>query len=256
MSEIKHVLTDVDGTLTYAAQEHVSERVHKTVVGVQEKGIKLTPVTGRPFEMAAALLRLLDFDGLGVFDGGASIRRTTNGELVWSKWLAPTQLQQLAEAVVPSSVLVDFYPGLKEVSREIALEDMRYINEPAPYVFAFVEDTKLPQVIDAIKQIPDVSFHVGPGRRSDFPACTDIQITHKAADKYHGVQALREIERSDVAHTLAIGDGSNDMPLFQHAGTKVAMGNAGEALKAAADYIVAPVEKDGFAEAMERFVLQ
>lgn len=256
MKTIEHVLTDVDGTLTYAAQQQVSERVHEAVLAVQKQDIILTPVTGRPFEMASELLRLLGFKGYGVFDGGASVRSTVSGELIWSKWLEPDTLAELAEIIVPHCEIIDFYPGLKEVTRTEALEDMKHITEPAPYLFALMDEGAIQEIIAAVNGVPDVTMHVGPGRPSVFPGCVDVQITHRYADKFHGVKALREIEHSSIENTLAIGDASNDLPLFLNAGVKVAMGNATDTLKAMADHVVAPVEQDGFAEAMERFVLQ
>ena len=53
---------------------------------------------------------------------------------------------------------------------------------------------------------------------------------------------------------LAIGDGGNDLPMLKAAGTSVAMGN-GEAVKAAAQHVVGTNGEDGWAEAMQRYVL-
>ena len=56
---------------------------------------------------------------------------------------------------------------------------------------------------------------------------------------------------------LAIGDGENDIALFEliENGVRVAMGNACDALKERADWIAPPVEEDGFAVAMQYFGL-
>ena len=54
---------------------------------------------------------------------------------------------------------------------------------------------------------------------------------------------------------MAIGDGPNDAPLLREAGLAIAMGNANAALKELADAVVASVDEDGFAEAVERYVL-
>jgi hypothetical protein len=54
---------------------------------------------------------------------------------------------------------------------------------------------------------------------------------------------------------LAIGDSWNDAPLLQAAGFGVAMGSAPAELRQVADAVVADVENDGVAEAVERFVL-
>jgi hydroxymethylpyrimidine pyrophosphatase-like HAD family hydrolase len=82
-----------------------------------------------------------------------------------------------------------------------------------------------------------------------------IQVTHIRADKEHAVRELLNLLGIDKKHTLAIGDGNNDIPLFRSARVKVAVGNASELLKAEADYIVGSVTDDGFAEAINKFVI-
>jgi hydroxymethylpyrimidine pyrophosphatase-like HAD family hydrolase len=55
---------------------------------------------------------------------------------------------------------------------------------------------------------------------------------------------------------LAMGDGENDIEMLQLAAVSAAMGNAGAKVKAAADYVMVSNDKDGVAQAIERFVLQ
>ena len=54
---------------------------------------------------------------------------------------------------------------------------------------------------------------------------------------------------------MVVGDGNNDLPLFELAGWKVAMGNGADVLKEAADWIAPSVDEDGLAVAIERFIL-
>ena len=55
--------------------------------------------------------------------------------------------------------------------------------------------------------------------------------------------------------TIAFGDGGNDIEMLQWAGIGIAMGNAGEETRAAADYVTDDVEKDGLWKAFEHFGL-
>lgn len=55
---------------------------------------------------------------------------------------------------------------------------------------------------------------------------------------------------------MAIGDAENDLSMIEFAGTGIAMGNASETVKAAADYTVATNLEDGVKEAFERWVLK
>jgi 3-deoxy-D-manno-octulosonate 8-phosphate phosphatase KdsC-like HAD superfamily phosphatase len=56
-------------------------------------------------------------------------------------------------------------------------------------------------------------------------------------------------------HVMAVGDAENDIEMIQLAGVGVAMGQAAEDVKAAADYVTSSNDADGVAEALERFVL-
>lgn len=58
------------------------------------------------------------------------------------------------------------------------------------------------------------------------------------------------------AEVMAIGDAENDLSMIEFAGTGIAMGNASETVKAAADYTVATNLEDGVKEAFERWVLK
>ena len=54
---------------------------------------------------------------------------------------------------------------------------------------------------------------------------------------------------------MAFGDGDNDTVMLQEVGFGVAMGNAEEQVKRAADYITLTNDEEGVAEAIEKFVL-
>ncbi len=251
MSEVKLVLTDIDGTLVWHGQHNPSVAVRKAIDDVQSAGIELTAATGRPYEMMQPLFEQIGFRGLGIFDAGASIRNVHTGELAWSNWLDPERVRTLAELLLPHATIIDFFPTYQEIPPEEAdLGDV----ESAPYVFAFVKDRHRGTIVEALEHMLDVTYHIGVGN-PERPGEFDIQITDVNSDKFHAVNALRKLVHSDKDQTLAIGDSTNDRPLFMNAGIKVAMGNAMGELKTEADHIVGDVDHDGFAEAMQRFVL-
>lgn len=253
MAEIELVLTDIDGTVVPLGGHVVSERVRDAVIACEDQGVTVAAVTGRPYEMAKGVLEVLGFEDLCIFDGGASIRNPLNGELVWSKWLEPEVLREISAVVLPHCAVIDYSTGHNETRPDEA--DIDSITEAAPYVFAAVPPESLPEISHGIARISDIVMHVHPGF-GDFLHLAHIQINHVEADKYHGVQALLDITGVSKEAVLGIGDSSNDSPLFRNAGLKVAMGNATDALKAEADHVVSTVDEDGFAEAMERFVLK
>lgn len=80
------------------------------------------------------------------------------------------------------------------------------------------------------------------------------EILPSGVNKGTGVLRLLAHLGSIPAETMAIGDAENDIEMLQVVAVGVAMGNAGEATKAAADFVVATCDCDGVAEAVRRFV--
>ena len=54
---------------------------------------------------------------------------------------------------------------------------------------------------------------------------------------------------------IAVGDGFNDLSMIQYAGLGVAMANAQEPVRQAADYITLSNEEDGVAAVVEKFMM-
>lgn len=83
------------------------------------------------------------------------------------------------------------------------------------------------------------------------PAFTDI--TSSDADKSNGLARMAEFLGLDISETMAFGDGGNDISIIRKAGVGIAMGNAGDNVKAAADYITTSVDDDGIRNALRHY---
>ena len=80
-----------------------------------------------------------------------------------------------------------------------------------------------------------------------------IEITAKGADKGAALERLATSLGISAEEVLAVGDSANDLAMFRYAGTSVAMGNARDEIKAAAQYTTVTNEEAGVAEALRRF---
>ncbi|MDO4294884.1 MAG: HAD family hydrolase [bacterium] len=80
-------------------------------------------------------------------------------------------------------------------------------------------------------------------------------LTPKGNSKASALQALAHYWKEDLASVIAFGDDRNDLELLQAAGIGIAMGNASEEVKAAADYVTAPIHEDGIQKACRHFQL-
>ncbi|MBH2007568.1 HAD family phosphatase [Candidatus Saccharibacteria bacterium] len=255
MSEIKLVLSDMDDTLAPHMQNEVSSVVRQAVIDVERRGIEIAVVTGRAYIHAKGVLTALGIEGPCVLDGGATIVDAVSAEILWKQWLDVQTTRQITNVL--KKYCSEAYLSSSYEMQPLNELNLDQIHEDAPCVFAVAET--IDQIKLAVAELDDmkgIQVFSGIGSHPETSeSCPAIQITHELANKFHGVEALREIVGIPKEHTLAIGDGNNDVPLFQNARVKVAMGNATAALKAEADYIVGSLEQDGFAEAMTKYVL-
>ena len=94
----------------------------------------------------------------------------------------------------------------------------------------------------------------GIGFADPFP--NDLEVIAQGIDKGEALGFLAGPPwASPPPRSWPWGDGGSDLPLLQAAGIGVAMANATEGLKAAADYVTASCDEDGVAAAIEKFVL-
>ena len=82
-----------------------------------------------------------------------------------------------------------------------------------------------------------------------------LDVTHPSANKGAVVEELARRLGIPAEEIATIGDGSNDVSMFEKGGYAIAMGNADDEVKAAADAVTADCDSEGFAEAVERFIL-
>jgi Cof subfamily protein (haloacid dehalogenase superfamily) len=82
-----------------------------------------------------------------------------------------------------------------------------------------------------------------------------LDVTHPHANKGFVVQRLSELLNIPLQEIATIGDMPNDVPMFSKGGVSIAMGNASPQVQQAAQYVTTDYENEGFANAVERFIL-
>jgi Cof subfamily protein (haloacid dehalogenase superfamily) len=82
-----------------------------------------------------------------------------------------------------------------------------------------------------------------------------LDVTHPLANKGAAVSALSKRLDIPLAQIAVIGDGGNDIPMFERAGLSIAMGNASSEVRRHADFVTESNDDEGFAHAVERYVL-
>jgi len=82
-----------------------------------------------------------------------------------------------------------------------------------------------------------------------------LDVTHPSANKGEVVHLAAEFAGIPLAAIATIGDMPNDITMFKRSGVSIAMGNASAEVQKAATYVTASNEEEGFAQAMEDFIL-
>lgn len=246
------LIIDLDGT-AIANRENAmpSARLISAIKAAQE----ITPIsvaTGRPITNSREILRTFGLKTPCIISGGTQIIDPQTETTLWEKRLDETQVRGLVEALDPYPYVLLFGEELLSDSAAVpAKEKTVNSSERVAYLMA-VKEEELDEIMGRIKSISQVAAHAVPswtkGQR-------DIHITHEEATKEHALAVLLEMLNIRKEDAMAVGDSSNDLPLFRGVGYKVAMGNATEDLKAESDYITASVEDDGLAQVIEKKIL-
>lgn len=246
------VITDIDGTLvqyqsSLSNMAEVDALIPESAVDAISRlhlaGVAVAAVTGRTYEQSRDLLITLGINGPCVFAGGATIRDIPSGEILHEASLTPTTLKAVCNLlydVLGSEQYLDLAPS--------ASDDSRFNS-----VWTIVNKDQISEVLNRLSAINDI-YHVvndGAGQAHE----VGLLVLQGGADKGRGTRSLLSLLGVARNKAACVGDGANDVLMFQECGLSIAMGNGEEILKQSADHIVASIDQDGFAEAAD-YILQ
>ena len=259
---IKAAIFDVDGTLVPYGVATLSDGLRADLMELQRRGIRLFLATGRgkhDLENTGMLRDVvfdayLTFTGLRCYDGDGVYRNVT----IQREDLVNGCRVLRAQPEITAVIQTDCGNFLNQLNDSV-LELFTQVLHTTIYTVAPPEDFLDRHVYQFVVMVPR-------GEESQFlsvmPHCTfarwhsqAIDIIPQSDGKADGIRATLErygLSREDV---IAFGDGENDISMLNLAGIGVAMGNAEECVKAAADYVTGSVEMDGVSAALRRFGL-
>ena len=81
-----------------------------------------------------------------------------------------------------------------------------------------------------------------------------LEVIPRIINKGQGIRDICGVLGVDTAEVIAFGDAENDIPMLRAAGMGVAMGNAADAVKQAADMVTLSNNDDGIAAALEKLL--
>lgn len=273
---IRMIGLDMDGTLLTTEKE-LTEHTRGVLREAIDRGVVVLPATGRP--LAGIPEEVLKFPGVryAVASNGARIVDLKENRVIYED-LVPYETGRRVLEICSryDSMLEIYYDGvgyaeeekLKHLDEYVPRLPMaRYIASsrlPVADVRAMHEERKAPtDKVQALfrtteeckkawkeveKEIPDIEI---TGALSN-----NIEVNAKGVNKGRGLLILGQLLGIRREEIMAVGDGSNDIVMLREAGLGVAMENATDEVKAAADVITLSNDQEGAAAAIEKYVLQ
>ena len=278
---IKAIAMDIDGTLTND-DKVISPRTREKLLEVQERGIKLILASGRPVQglrRLASQLEIPTHDGLLVAFNGARVVDAQTNEVLFDQAMPADELRRLLIHlrdfdVIPwittegdSLYLEDAYrcmltlpdgsqKNIVKYERDACDLKVREVDSLLDLVDAGPVDKVLtagdPDYLQAHFQEMYAPFK--ETLSGMFTADWYFEYTAPGIDKARALAGALPKIGIDASEVIAFGDGQNDRSMLEWAGTGVAMGNAIDETKAAAQMVTASNNEDGIALALDKLL--
>ena len=262
------VFSDMDGTLLKSASE-LSEKNIEMVGKAVDQGVEFVICTGRGVygvERFLEKLNLLGRPGYVICQNGAAVYNLENMEMVLKHSFSSDDLRPVVEIAREEGVEVYLYDDRTFVAEKLTPQveaccrvmhaDMRILPDGLEYEGYFTKCL----LSGSYEQLDTVRKKVEPliaGKLNHFFSGPQyLEFVKTGVSKGRALQETAEKAGVPLAEVIAIGDSENDLSMIQAAGLGVAVANAQEHVKAAADYVTETTcEQDAVADVLQRFVL-
>lgn len=254
---VKAIFFDIDGTLVSFNTHVVPQSTRESIRLLREKGIKIFIATGRRLE-AINNVGDLEFDGYITLNGAYCLVGKEN--VIYKHSIPAGDIESMLnyqETVedFPAAIVQD--QAIFMNYRDDAVDKIfEMLNFPEPPIRPLreVADKEVYQVIAFFREKHEEKIMAA------MPHCESTRwnplfsdVVPKGSSKSVGIDKIREYFDLSLEDTMAFGDGGNDIQMLRHVALGVAMGNAGDEVKQAADYVTDSVDNDGIWKALKNF---
>lgn len=266
------VTIDVDGTL-FTSESRLSAGIGPLIHKTEARGIGVTLASGRAKLKLVPLMRELGLTLPYIGSGGAYIADPSNNMAILDRRLGQAEAVRIVELArsAKAPILAQdpdrlFYEGsFEELERLIDVSKINITGVEGTQIEIFHVDDILQACTEPNKITicgePDDLLKIEK-RLLDLPiyqtysAPTYLEITPSRASKGEALKVVARYLAVPLERILVIGDSRNDISMFEFAGIAVAMGNASEEVKAAADLVAPSNDEGGVAWVLRELVLK
>ncbi len=262
---VRLVVADVDGTLV-TPDKILTSQARAAVQKVMEAGIHFTITSGRPPRGMKGLIDDLHLvDPITAFNGGLFLRPDLH--VIRTQLVPGEAVQSVIDILTTNALDVWIYTDT----------DWRVRSRHGPHVDREEWTVKFPPTVvatfdDALDRVVKI-VGVSDDRDAMARCATEVQqtwghrvsaalsqpyyldVTHPQANKGEVIIALSAQLDIPTSQIASIGDMPNDVLMFMQSGVSIAMANASAEVQQAAQFVTTSNTEEGFALAMERFVL-
>src|SRR5471030_3147069 len=242
MIKISAFVSDVDGTVMTHDQE-LTPRTREAAAKLKARGIPFAIISGRPPRGMRMLVEPLGLTApMAGFNGGQFT--TPDLKPLEDHALAPEAARRTHDLLLAKGIGIWVFDGLDW-----------FVRDPnGPHVAH--EIVGVSDDYDGLARIEgEMQAALGNTAAATRSQKYYLDVTHPQANKGEGVQRLAALMGVPMDEVAVIGDGGNDVAMFQQSGLSIAMGNASEEVKKHARFVTGSNEEDGFADAVEKYVL-
>lgn len=265
--DIRLFLADVDGALV-TRDKVLTEAAKSAVRELDRAGIAFAITSGRPPRGMGMLIEPLALQTpVAGFNGGVLVNPDLS--VIESHTLDPVAAKKTVKLILDQGLDAWVYTETEWLIRDkdaphVARETWT-VKFEAKVVDSFT-DEHLAQVVKVVGISDDLDL-VAACEKAAQKALGEkasaarsqpyyLDVTHRLANKGTVVETLARRLNIPPEQIATIGDMPNDVLMFRKSGLSIAMGNASDEVKAQAKAVTDSNENEGFANAVQKFVLR
>jgi Cof subfamily protein (haloacid dehalogenase superfamily) len=263
---IKLVIADVDGTLVTSTKV-LTPRTREAVARLRERGVRFTLTSGRPPRGMAKIVEALGLtEPIAAFNGGVYVKSDLKTVLL-QRTLPRPVAQQVVDHLLERGLDVWVYQAATwyvrrfdafRVDRErsnvgfdpVVIDDLHSVLDEPVKIVGVSRDHALVAQCEA-----ELTARLGAEAAAARSQPYYLDVTHPEANKGMVVREAARILQLPLSDVASIGDMANDVPMLEVAGVGIAMGNAAPEVQRAARHVTLSNDADGFAHAVDTFIL-
>ena len=265
---MKAIFLDLDGTLNND-QKIITEKTREALMKAQQQGVRLVLASARPSPglfKERDILRIQDYSGVLMSYNGGRIVDAKSGEVLFETSMDLDQTKavlRLLEKLPVTPILDDgvrFYVRDKQGYKvDYECENNRMTCTEVENLADFLNFAPIKILMSVLPEpIEEVQRQIAEFLPEELTVVQTapfyLEVIPAVINKGQGLLDTCAALGIDPRDAVAFGDAQNDIPMLQAAGTGVAMGNATEAVKAAADEVTHSNNEDGIATWLEKYL--